>query len=122
MLSIVRFWKIFRNVITSYSIHYTKLYEDLFYRLNVFPIEMPSLRERKDDIPLLLRELMTRLEAEGAQPVSYTPRAINSLIEHNWPGNVRELANLAERMVILYPNSLVDVNHLPSKYRYSDIP
>ncbi len=96
--------------------------EDLFYRLNVFPIEMPSLRERKDDIPLLLRELMTRLEAEGAQPVSYTPRAINSLIEHNWPGNVRELANLAERMVILYPNSLVDVNHLPSKYRYSDIP
>jgi len=96
--------------------------EDLYYRLNVFPIEMPSLKERKEDIPLLLRELMTRLEAEGAQPVCYTPRAINSLVEHDWPGNVRELANLVERMVILYPNSLVDVNHLPTKYRYSDIP
>ncbi len=96
--------------------------EDLYYRLNVFPIEMPSLKERKEDIPLLLRELMTRMEAEGAQPVCYTPRAINSLVEHDWPGNVRELANLVERMVILYPNSLVDVNHLPTKYRYSDIP
>ena len=96
--------------------------EDLFYRLNVFPIEMPALKERKQDIPLLLQELMTRLEAEGGQPICFTPRAINSLMEHNWPGNVRELANLVERMIILYPNSLVDVNHLPTKYRYSDIP
>tara|TARA_Y100001956_G_scaffold82877_1_gene106383 strand:+ start:2869 stop:4335 length:1467 start_codon:yes stop_codon:yes gene_type:complete len=96
--------------------------EDLYYRLNVFPIEMPALRDRKDDIPLLLQELMTRMEAEGAQPICFTPRAINSLMEHDWPGNVRELANLVERMIILYPNSLVDVNHLPTKYRYSDIP
>ncbi|MGD8109507.1 sigma-54 dependent transcriptional regulator [Vibrio sp. TRT 21S02] len=96
--------------------------EDLYYRLNVFPIEMPALRERKQDIPLLLQELMTRLEAEGAQPICFTPRAVNSLMEHDWPGNVRELANLVERMIILYPNSLVDVNHLPTKYRYSDIP
>jgi sigma-54 specific flagellar transcriptional regulator A len=62
------------------------------------------------------------MEAEGAQPICFTPRAINSLMEHDWPGNVRELANLVERMIILYPNSLVDVNHLPTKYRYSDIP
>lgn len=96
--------------------------EDLYYRLNVFPIEMPALRDRKNDIPLLLQELMTRMEAEGAQPICFTPRAINSLMEHDWPGNVRELANLVERMIILYPNSLVDVNHLPTKYRYSDIP
>ncbi|WP_394241755.1 sigma-54 dependent transcriptional regulator [Vibrio astriarenae] len=96
--------------------------EDLYYRLNVFPIEMPALRERRPDIPLLLQELMTRMEAEGGQPICFTPRAINSLMEHHWPGNVRELANLIERMVILYPNSLVDVNHLPTKYRYSDIP
>lgn len=96
--------------------------EDLYYRLNVFPIEMPALRERKEDTPLLLKELMTRMEAEGAQPICFTPRAINSLMEHDWPGNVRELANLVERMIILYPNSLVDVNHLPTKYRYSDIP
>jgi len=96
--------------------------EDLYYRLNVFPIEMPALRDRKEDIPLLLQELMTRMEAEGAQPICFTPRSINSLMEHDWPGNVRELANLVERMIILYPNSLVDVNHLPTKYRYSDIP
>lgn len=96
--------------------------EDLYYRLNVFPIEMPALRERKEDIPLLLQELMTRMEAEGALPICFTPRSINSLMEHEWPGNVRELANLVERMGILYPNSLVDVNHLPTKYRYSDIP
>ncbi|WP_456296906.1 sigma-54 dependent transcriptional regulator [Vibrio sp. AK197] len=96
--------------------------EDLYYRLNVFPIETPALRERREDIPLLLQELMTRMEAEGSQPICFTPRAINSLMEHNWPGNVRELANLVERMIILYPNSLVDVNHLPTKYRYSDIP
>ncbi|WP_428771771.1 sigma-54 dependent transcriptional regulator [Vibrio sp.] len=96
--------------------------EDLYYRINVFPIEMPALQERREDIPLLLQELMTRMEAEGAQPICFTPRAINSMMEHNWPGNVRELANLVERMIILYPNSLVDVNHLPTKYRYSDIP
>ncbi|PJC88272.1 sigma-54-dependent Fis family transcriptional regulator [Vibrio sp. HA2012] len=96
--------------------------EDLFYRLNVFPIEMPALKERKEDIPLLLQELMLRMEAEGSQPICFTPRAVNSLMEHAWPGNVRELANLVERMVILYPNSLIDVNHLPTKYRYSDIP
>ncbi|WP_375750902.1 sigma-54 dependent transcriptional regulator [Vibrio sp. HN007] len=96
--------------------------EDLFYRLNVFPIEMPALKERQEDIPLLLQELMTRMEAEGSQQISFTPRAVDSLMEHNWPGNVRELANLVERMMILYPNSLVDVNQLPTKYRYSDIP
>jgi sigma-54 specific flagellar transcriptional regulator A len=96
--------------------------EDLFYRLNVFPIEMPSLKDRKEDIPLLLQELITRLEAEGGQALCFTPRAVNSLMEHHWPGNVRELANLVERMIILYPGSLVDVNHLPTKYRYSDIP
>ncbi|PMH41045.1 sigma-54-dependent Fis family transcriptional regulator [Vibrio sp. 10N.286.49.B3] len=96
--------------------------EDLYYRLNVFPIEMPALKDRIEDIPLLLQELMTRMEAEGSQPIYFTPRAINSLTEHHWPGNVRELANLVERMVILYPHSLVDVNHLPTKYRYSDIP
>lgn len=96
--------------------------EDLYYRLNVFPIEMPALKERVEDIPLLIQELLTRMQAEGAPKIGFTPRAVNSLMEHSWPGNVRELANLVERMIILYPNSLVDVNHLPTKYRYSDIP
>jgi sigma-54 specific flagellar transcriptional regulator A len=96
--------------------------EDLYYRLNVFPIEMPALRERKKDIPLLLQELFARLQEQGAQPVHFTSRAITSLMEHPWPGNVRELANLVERLVILYPNQRVDENQLPAKYRYADVP
>jgi len=96
--------------------------EDLFYRLNVFPIEMPALRERNHDIPLLLKELMSRMESEGGKAIRFSPRAVDSLMEHSWPGNVRELANLVERMVILFPNKLVDVTNLPTKYRYSDIP
>ncbi|MDB1123295.1 sigma-54 dependent transcriptional regulator [Vibrio algarum] len=96
--------------------------EDLYYRLNVFPIEMPALRERSEDIPLLLTELMSRMEAEGSPAIRFAPRAVDSLMDHTWPGNVRELANLVERMVILYPNKLVDVTNLPTKYRYSDIP
>ncbi|EAS44543.1 sigma-54-dependent Fis family transcriptional regulator [Photobacterium profundum] len=96
--------------------------EDLYYRLNVFPIEMPALRERIEDIPLLLQELLARMEAEGAKLIHFTPRAITSLMEHEWAGNVRELANLVERLIILYPGEMVDVNHLPMKYRYSHIP
>ncbi|KLV05877.1 Fis family transcriptional regulator [Photobacterium aquae] len=96
--------------------------EDLYYRLNVFPIEMPALRERIEDTPLLLQELLARLEAEGAKPVFFTPRAINSLMEHDWPGNIRELANLVERLIILYPGEMVDVTHLPMKYRHCDLP
>ncbi|WP_036821029.1 sigma-54 dependent transcriptional regulator [Photobacterium sanctipauli] len=99
-----------------------KFREDLYYRLNVFPIEMPALRERIEDIPLLLQELLARMEAEGAKPIHFTPRAITSLMDHDWPGNIRELANLIERLIILYPGEMVDVSHLPMKYRYSELP
>ncbi len=96
--------------------------EDLYYRLNVFPITMPSLLERVEDIPLLLQELLARMEAEGANRIHLTPRAVGSLMKHTWPGNVRELANLIERLIILYPGQMVDVNHLPLQYRYVDLP
>ncbi|OEG74581.1 sigma-54-dependent Fis family transcriptional regulator [Shewanella colwelliana] len=96
--------------------------EDLFYRLNVFPIEMPALCERKDDIPLLLQELVSRVYNEGRGKVRFTQRAIESLKEHSWSGNVRELSNLVERLTILYPGGLVDVNDLPIKYRHIDVP
>jgi sigma-54 dependent transcriptional regulator, flagellar regulatory protein len=96
--------------------------EDLYYRLNVFPIEMPALCERKDDIPLLLQELVSRVFNEGRGKVRFTQRAIESLKEHNWSGNVRELSNLVERLTILYPGGLVDVNDLPLKYRHIDVP
>ncbi|RCU44574.1 MULTISPECIES: sigma-54 dependent transcriptional regulator [Corallincola] len=98
-----------------------KFREDLYYRLNVFPIEMPALCERQDDIPLLLQELVSRLEAEHNASVRFTDKAIDSLMLHPWSGNVRELSNLVERLVILYPNGVVDVSDLPPKYRHIDV-
>ena len=92
--------------------------EDLYYRLNVFPIETPPLRDRADDIPLLLQELLTRHSAEHKAWLRFTQRAMESLMQHGWPGNVRELSNLVERLLILYPNRIVDVRDLPVKYRY----
>lgn len=95
--------------------------EDLYYRLNVFPIENPSLSERADDIPLLLKELMRRVNAQSGTTAKFTERAIESLKEHTWPGNIRELANLVERMVIMFPEKVVDVPDLPTKYRYIEV-
>ena len=92
--------------------------EDLYYRLNVFPIETPPLRERTDDIPLLLQELINRHQQEHNAYVRFTQRAMESLMQHAWPGNVRELSNLVERLLILFPNRIVDVKDLPPKYRH----
>lgn len=97
-----------------------KFREDLFYRLNVFPIEVPALRERSDDIPLLLQELVSRHEQQHGAVVRFTQRSVESLMLHRWPGNIRELSNLVERLVILHPNKIVDVRDLPPKYRHID--
>lgn len=94
--------------------------EDLYYRLNVFPIEMPPLRERVEDIPLLLNELVTRLENEKRGSIRFNSAAIMSLCRHEWAGNVRELANLVERMAILHPYGVVGVQELPKKFRHVD--
>lgn len=91
--------------------------QDLYYRINVFPIEMPSLRERADDIPLLLNELITIMEAEDRGSVRFNSGAIASLCQYPWPGNVRELANLVERMAILFPHGIVGENDLPKKFQ-----
>ena len=95
--------------------------EDLYYRLNVFPIEMPALRERSDDIALLIHDLIERLQHEGGVSISLTNLAVDSLAQYPWPGNVRELANLIERLSILYPNGTVDVQDLPEKYQSSEL-
>jgi sigma-54 specific flagellar transcriptional regulator A len=95
--------------------------EDLFYRLNVFPIETPALRERKEDIPLLLKELLTRFKHEQGNTVRFTENAVASLMENPWAGNVRELSNLVERMLIMYGNQIVDVSELPFKYQHIDV-
>jgi sigma-54 specific flagellar transcriptional regulator A len=91
--------------------------EDLFYRLNVFPIDMPALRERPEDIPLLVNELVKRIEHENRGTVRLTHAAMTSLCRYPWPGNVRELANVVERLVILYPYGTVDFDDLPEKYQ-----
>ena len=94
--------------------------QDLYYRINVFPIEMPSLRERCEDIPLLLNELISIMEAENRGSVRFNSGAIASLSNYPWPGNVRELANLVERMAILFPHGIVGTNDLPKKFHQAE--
>ncbi|WPC06593.1 sigma-54 dependent transcriptional regulator [Pseudomonas benzenivorans] len=94
--------------------------EDLYYRLNVFPIEMPPLRERIEDIPLLLNELISRMEHEKRGSIRFNSAAIMSLCRHDWAGNVRELANLVERMAIMHPYGVIGVGELPKKFRHVD--
>ncbi|WP_295460581.1 sigma-54 dependent transcriptional regulator [uncultured Pseudomonas sp.] len=92
--------------------------EDLYYRLNVFPIDMAPLRERAEDIPLLINELIARMEHEKRGSIRFNSAAIMSLCRHEWPGNVRELANLVERMAIMHPYGVIGVAELPLKFRY----
>ncbi|WP_127555181.1 sigma-54 dependent transcriptional regulator [Saccharospirillum alexandrii] len=94
--------------------------EDLYYRLNVFPIEMPPLRERSEDVPVLLNELIARLENEKRGSIRFNSAAVMSLVRHDWPGNVREMANLVERLAIMHPYGVVGVQELPLKYRHVD--
>ena len=91
--------------------------EDLYYRLSVFPLEMPALRERLDDMPELISEFNQRLQRRGLSIVRFSSSAMQSLRQHTWPGNVRELSNLVERLAILYPNGEVRAGDLPEKYR-----
>jgi sigma-54 specific flagellar transcriptional regulator A len=91
--------------------------EDLYYRLNVFPIETPPLRERREDIPLLVNELIARIEHEKRGSVRVTTATVMALCQYNWPGNVRELANLIERLAILFPFGVVDAGELPEKFQ-----
>ena len=96
--------------------------EDLFYRLNGFPIEMPALRERIEDLPLLMAALLEQQQAAGLDKVQFLPAAMESLRRHPWAGNVRELANLLERLAIIHPNGVIGVSELPQKLRHVDEP
>jgi len=89
---------------------------DLYYRLNVFPIEMPPLRERVEDLELLTGNIIRRCADSGLDPVAVTPAAFRVLRHHSWPGNIRELSNLLERLCVLYPGSEVDISDLPARY------
>ncbi len=94
--------------------------EDLFHRLNVFPIEMPALRARLEDLPLLVRDFTSQNVAEGRGLVQLSLRALAALALCRWPGNVRELANLIERLSIITSGRTADIADLPAKYRPAD--
>jgi sigma-54 specific flagellar transcriptional regulator A len=91
--------------------------EDLFYRLNVFPVEVPALRDRLEDLPMLVNEIADDLREFGRGDVRFNPESIHALRSCVWPGTVRELANLVERMAVLLPNSTVSVADLPERYQ-----
>jgi two-component system nitrogen regulation response regulator NtrX len=90
--------------------------EDLFYRLNVIPFFVPPLRDRKEDIPLLVKEFLQEFGQQYGRPhVEMHPDALDALRHYNWPGNVRELRNLVERVLILNPKSQrIERKHLPA--------
>lgn len=90
---------------------------DLFYRLNVFPIEVAPLRERQEDIPLLLQHFAAQLADGREEPIRLADEAMQALRQYAWPGNVRELGNLVERLSILFPGACVGLAELPEKFR-----
>ncbi len=91
--------------------------EDLFYRLNVFPIEMPALRERADDLPDLVMTIAAQLSRTGRGEVRFASETLQALRLYAWPGNVRELTNLVERLAVLHPGGLVRARDLPKRYQ-----
>jgi len=96
--------------------------EDLYYRLNVIPIHIPPLRERKSDIPLLLLHFLKAFNAlRGGRVEGFSPEAMNLLMEYDWPGNVRELENLVERLVVLKGEGMVRPEDLPEKIREGEL-
>jgi two-component system response regulator PilR (NtrC family) len=86
--------------------------EDLYYRLNVIPIQLPPLRERKDDIPLLINYFL-RKSSPGPEPKKISPEAMNRLMNYRWPGNVRELENTIERLNILASGDTIRIEQIP---------
>jgi sigma-54 specific flagellar transcriptional regulator A len=95
--------------------------EDLFYRLNVFPLELPPLRARMSDLPLLI-ETLQKSHLKQGQRLSLSSAAMACLMSYSWPGNVRELSNLLERLSILFPRHVVQAHDLPERYRDGGVP
>ena len=94
------------------------LREDLFYRLNVIPVHLPPLRDRREDIPLLVAHFVKKLAREVGRPVrGATPEAVAVLEQYHWPGNIRELENVVERAMVLGSSEMLDVDALPTTVR-----
>jgi len=92
--------------------------EDLYYRLKVFPLELPPLRDRTEDIPLLINDFVnTLVRQHGFKPIAFAPEAVAVLKQYPWPGNVRELKNFVERMFIMYAGETVTPDRLPPEFK-----
>lgn len=90
--------------------------EDLYWRLNVVRINLPPLRERKEDIPLLVNHFLNKYSKENNKPIpQLDPEVMNALMNYDWPGNVRELANVIERAVVLSLSGIISMKHLPRR-------
>jgi DNA-binding NtrC family response regulator len=97
-----------------------KFREDLYYRLHVITVDLPPLRDRKDDIPLLVQHFLDKYGEENSKPgLELAPETLDMLFEYDWPGNVRELENVIERAVVLSTNSRIDVDLVPDHVRSS---
>ncbi len=95
-----------------------KFREDLFYRLNVITIHVPPLRERKEDIPLLVKHFIEQFSKENSKTIDgMSDEALDAIIEYSWPGNVRELRNCIERMVVLSRKGYLDLGSVPANIR-----
>jgi len=91
--------------------------EDLYFRLNVIPIEVPPLRDRYEDIPILVETFMAKFVGQyQREPKALTPEAMELLTSYSWPGNIRELKNLLERLAIMVQTNIIDVSDIPSPY------
>ena len=102
------------NVNPSEAVKSGRLREDLYYRLNVFSIELPPLRQRKDDLPLLIQSFLAEFNTRNNKSVSaLDPAAMRIMEEYGWPGNVREVRNVIERAVILSSGQFIETKHLP---------
>jgi sigma-54 specific flagellar transcriptional regulator A len=93
---------------------------DLFYRLNVFPIEMPTLASRIEDLPALIDSFIAQSAGRGRPRLRMLPETLEALANYAWPGNIRELSNLIERLAILCPERPVGIGDLPARYRPAD--
>ena len=89
--------------------------EDLFYRLNVFPIRVPPLRERAEDVPPLINHFLDKMDKEYGRRLYLKPKALEALLRYEWPGNVREMENLVERLAIMVEDSTVDLEDIPPR-------
>lgn len=103
------------------SIRDGKFREDLYYRLSVIPIHIPPLRDRREDIPVLIEHFLENFNKQKKKEVEgITPRAMEALVQYSWPGNVRELENLVERLVVIKRAGTIDLDDLPEKIRGAD--